>query len=109
FTHKSGIASTNSDDLWDGDSKVQEVGYLTDLLGDHAVRTIGDYAKAQQPFLLSLHFNAPHWPWEGPMDEAESLRIRALNDHDGGSMKTYAAMVLRLDMQVGRVLKALAD
>lgn len=109
FTHKSGTAAASPEDLWDGDSKVHEVGYMTDLLGDRAVRVIGDYAKAVQPFLLSLHFNAPHWPWEGPMDEAESRRIRALNDREGGSMKTYAEMVLRLDMQVGRVLKALSD
>jgi len=109
FTHKGGIATTNSDDLWDGDAKVQEAGYLTDLLGDRAVKVIGDYAKARQPFLLSLHFNAPHWPWEGPTDEAESQRITRPDDYDGGSMKTYAAMVTRLDLQVGRVLKALAD
>ena len=25
---------------------------------------------------LSLHFNAPHWPWEAPGDEAESTRLR---------------------------------
>ena len=109
FTHKAGIASTNSDDLWDGDAKIHEVGYLTDLLGDRAVKTIGDYAKSQRPFLLSLHFNAPHWPWEGPTDESESQRVKTLNDRDGGSMKTYAAMVTRLDATVGRVLKALAD
>jgi arylsulfatase A-like enzyme len=75
FTHKSGIASTDTDDLWDGDAKIHQAGYLTDLLGDRAVATIGDYAKAKRPFFLSLHFNAPHWPWEGPGDEAESQRI----------------------------------
>jgi arylsulfatase A-like enzyme len=80
---------------------------LTDLLGDRAVRVIGDYAKAGQPFLLSLHFNAPHWPWEAPGDEAESQRIKALVDRDGGSLKTYERMVLAMDLQVGRVLKAL--
>ena len=78
-------------------------------MGDRAVKVIGDYAKAAQPFLLSLHFNAPHWPWEGPNDEAESQRIKALVDRDGGSMKTYARMVTRMDLQVGRVLKALSD
>ncbi len=109
FTHKADIATTNTDDLWDGDAKVHEVGYLTDLLGDRAVKVIGDYAKARQSFLLSLHFNAPHWPWEGPTDEAESQRITRPDDYDGGSMKTYAAMVTRLDIQVGRVLQALAD
>jgi arylsulfatase A-like enzyme len=103
------VADTDTEDLWDGDVKIHQVGYLTDLLGDRAVQTIGDYAKSGQPFLLSLHFNAPHWPWEGPGDEAESRRITSLADRDGGSMKTCAERVTRLDMQVGRVLKALAD
>jgi arylsulfatase A-like enzyme len=107
FTHKRAIASTDTEDLWDDDAKIHQVGYLTDLLGDRAVQVIGDYAKARQPFLLSLHFNAPHWPWEGPGDEAESQRVKTLNDRDGGSMKTYAQMVTRMDLQVGRVLKAL--
>lgn len=109
FTHKDGIASTDTDDLWDDDVPIHQAGYLTDLMGDRAVKVIGDYAKSKDPFLLSLHFNAPHWPWEGPGDEAESRRIRTLMDRDGGSMKTYAEMVTRMDMQVGRVLKAIAD
>ena len=109
FTHKYGTAGTDTEDLWDDDVKIHQAGYLTDLMGDRAVKVIGDYAKAGEPFLLSLHFNAPHWPWEGPGDEAESQRIRALVDRDGGSMKTYAQMVTRMDMQVGRVLKALGD
>lgn len=105
FTHTFG-----QDQLWDEDVKIQQVGYLTGLLGDRAVKTIGDYAKAAQPFLLSLHFNAPHWPWEAPGDEAESKRLKgALFDRDGGSQKTYAGMVLEMDRQVGRVLKALDD
>ena len=109
FTHKSGPASTNTDDLWDGDVKIHETGYFTDLLGSRAVSVIEAYAKEKRPFLLSLHFNAPHWPWEGPGDEAESRRIRELFDFDGGSQATYARMVTELDAQVGRVLKALED
>jgi arylsulfatase A-like enzyme len=109
FTHKSGTASTDTDDLWDGDVKVHETGYLTDLLGSRAVSVIEAYAREKRSFLLSLHFNAPHWPWEGPADEAESLRIRDLFDFDGGSQATYARMVTELDAQVGRVLKALDD
>jgi arylsulfatase A-like enzyme len=107
FTHKAGIASSDSDDLWDDDAKIHQAGYLTDLLGDRAVSVINDYAQAKRPFFLSLHFNAPHWPWEGPGDEAESQRVRSLNDFDGGSQETYARMVRQLDMNVGRVLKAL--
>ena len=109
FTHKSGGPTTDTDDLWEDDVKIHENGYLTELMGNQAVKSISAYAKARQPFLLSLHFNAPHWPWEGPMDEAESQRIRNLMDRDGGSMKTYASMVLAMDAQVGRVLKSIAD
>ena len=107
FTHKSGAAGTDTDDLWDGDAKIHQVGYLTDLLGDRAVAAIGDYAKAKRPFFLSLHFNAPHWPWEGPDDKAESERVTNLRDFDGGSQATYARMVRQMDLQVGRVLKTL--
>ena len=57
--------------------------------------------------LLSLHFTAPHWPWEGPDDEAESRRIRNILHRDGGTRRTYAAMVQSLDANVGRVLQAL--
>ncbi len=107
FTHKYGIATTDTEDLWDGDVKIHQSGYLTDLMGDRAVKAIADYAAARQPFYLSLHFNAPHWPWEGPGDEAESQRIQATVDRDGGSLKTYARMVMEMDLQIGRVLKTL--
>src|SRR5260370_36065369 len=80
---------------------------MTNLLGDRAVQSVESYAKSKEPFLLSLHFTAPHWPWEGPDDEAESKRIRSIIDRDGGSQKTYAAMVQSLDANIGRVLQAL--
>jgi arylsulfatase A-like enzyme len=97
------------DDLWDDDVQVDQMGYLTDLLGNRAVEVVNGYAKSRQPFLISLHFNAPHWPWEAPGDEAESnrLRYRDLNDFDGGTQKTYQSMIEDLDLQIGRVLGAL--
>ena len=105
FTHKGSTAETDTDDLWDGDTLVHEAGYLTDLLGNHAVSFVE--ANRQGPFFLSLHFSAPHWPWEGPGDEAESKRIRNLRHYDGGSQATYAAMVRQMDLQVGRLMKTL--
>jgi arylsulfatase A-like enzyme len=98
-------------DLWDDDVPIQRAGYLTELLGDRAVEVVHGYARSRQPFLLSLHFNAPHWPWEAPGDEAESERLRgvpgALFDLDGGSQKTYQRMIEAMDRQIGRVLEAL--
>lgn len=107
FTHKAGPADTDTGDLWDDDVRIERTGYLTDLLGDRAVSVIEQGARSGRPFLLSLHFNAPHWPWEGPGDEAESKRIRTLIEFDGGTLETYARMVTRMDLQVGRILKAL--
>jgi arylsulfatase A-like enzyme len=88
---------------------IQEMGYLTELLGSHAVNVINGYAKSGRPFFVSLHFNAPHWPWEGPGDEAESERLRgkSLFDIDGGTQKTYQRMIQAMDLQIGRVLRAL--
>ena len=100
---------THSNDLWDDDVRVDQVGYLTDLLGSHAVNVVNDRARSGRPFLLSLHFTAPHWPWEVPGDESESKRLigHALVDFDGGSQKTYELMIEDLDRQVGRVVDAI--
>jgi arylsulfatase A-like enzyme len=97
------------DDLWDDDVAIHQVGYLTDLLGGRAVDVVSGYAKMNRPFLLSLHFNAPHWPWEAPGDEAESHRIKGSNlaHDDGGTQKTYQRMIAQMDLQIGRVLAAL--
>ena len=108
YTHASG----KREDLWDDDVPIHQTGYLTELLGSRAVDVINNSAKSPQPFLLSLHFNAPHWPWEAPGDEAESQRLAqpgsgGLFDFDGGSQKTYQRMIEAMDQQVGRVLQAL--
>jgi arylsulfatase A-like enzyme len=99
----------HKDDLWDDNAPIHQTGYLTDLLGNRAVAAIDRYAGSHQPFLISLHFNAPHWPWEALGDEAESNRLRsaALLDLDGGTQKTYQRMIEQMDVQIGRVLAAL--
>jgi arylsulfatase A-like enzyme len=93
--------------LYEQEVPVDRHGYMTNLLGDRAVQTIEGYAKLQEPFLLSLHFTAPHWPWEGPHDEVEAQRIKSLFHWDGGTQKTYIAMVQSLDINIGRILQAL--
>jgi arylsulfatase A-like enzyme len=108
YTH----AVAQTDDLWDDDMPVHQTGYLTNMLGSRAVEVVNKYAKSGGPFLISLHFNAPHWPWEAPGDETESNRLRStgasLFDLDGGAQqKTYQRMIQEMDLQIGRVLEAL--
>jgi arylsulfatase A-like enzyme len=62
---------------------------------------------------MSLHFTAPHWPWEAPGDQAEANRLAdspdpaAIFHYDGGTLATYAAIMRRLDYQIGKVMRAL--
>jgi len=107
FTHKSGPPATDTDDLWEDDGQIQQTGYLTDLLGSRAVDMVETYAGTGKPFLISLHFSAPHWPWEAPGDEAESRRLQNLFHYDGGTQRTYQRMIQQMDLQIGRVLQAL--
>jgi arylsulfatase A-like enzyme len=106
------FAHTGTDrkhDFWNDDTEIEAVGYSTELFGNYAVGAINAYARSRQPFFISLHFNAPHWPWESATDEAESQRLRdkAITDYDGGSQKTYQRMIQAMDFQIGRVLQAL--
>jgi len=97
---------THSGDLWENLTPVERVGYLTDLLSDRAVEYIT--RKRDRPFYLSLHYTAPHSPWEGPEDAAIGHE-----DHgpgpmtNGGSLKIYASMMKSMDAGIGRVLRAL--
>ena len=103
FTHTYGNPRQNV--LFEGRERVETPGYLTDLLAERAIREIGE--AGDRPFFLSLHFTAPHWPWQGPGDAGTSASIRDLWHRDGGSLAKYAEMMASLDTAVARVLAEL--
>ena len=117
FTHK----VAGQPDLWDGDVKIEEHGYYTDLLADRSIEFLEARAQEDKPWLLSLHFTAAHWPWEGNNEagRAESARIDALPQgagddlaimhYDGGTMQIYADMVTNMDMNIGRIMSRLYE
>ena len=105
FTHKD---SRGTHDLWENETEVHEDGYFTDLVSDRAVNWIGEQSAAQ-PFLLSVHYTAPHWPWETRDDAAEAARIAPRISHnDGGSLDKYWRMIHHMDEGIGRILAVLA-
>ncbi|MFZ6872659.1 sulfatase [Undibacterium sp. Di27W] len=108
FTHKTGVGPDAKDGLFEGEVPVNKIGYYTDLIADRAVAYVKQQSPAQ-PFFLSLHFTAPHWPWETPDDEAVSREINSLFHLDGGSLETYGKMVVSLDTAIGRILKSLDE
>jgi arylsulfatase A-like enzyme len=105
FTHRD---SSGTHDLFDGEAEAHRVGYLTDLISARAVDFIGRQRGNSAPFLLSVHYTAPHWPWETRDDEALARTLDRLSHTDGGSVQTYLAMVRHMDEGIGRILEALA-
>lgn len=111
FTHKDMRGDL---DFFEGQVPVERVGYMTEMLTRRAVEYIskrGQNRRRARPFYLSLHYTAPHWPWEGPADQEVSRALGKGYDGftAGGSLKTYATMMKSLDHGVGEVLKALAQ
>ena len=100
FTH---TGPAGQQDLWENEVPAERIGYMTDLLSERAGELIG--RRHDRPFYLSLHYTAPHWPWEGPAD-----RHGTDPQHhfvDGGSQRVFAEMMRSLDDGVGRILAAL--
>ncbi len=107
FTHAS---SRGDHDLFEGEVEHHEVGYLTDLLSQRAaayVRRRAAAAREGQPFFLSLHYTAPHWPWETRADEAVARQLPNLLHLEGGNVQTYLRMIHHMDEGIGQVMAAL--
>jgi arylsulfatase A-like enzyme len=108
FTH---CSSNGSHDLWFGEEEKKEDGYLTDLISQRSVdyvERMAGAAKAGTPFFLSMHYTAPHWPWETRDDEALAQDIRDNLFHlHGGNIHSYRRMIHHMDEGIGQVMDAL--
>ena len=103
--------SRGTHDLWQGEQEHREDGYLTDLITDRAVQWLGEVAGpagGDQPFFLSLHYTAPHWPWETRDDAAlaEEVKDNLFHLH-GGNIHRYRKMIHQMDEGIGWVMAAL--
>jgi len=108
FTHHS---PSGAHDLYLGEAEHAEEGYLTDLLSRRAVdyvHRMADGARGDTPFLLSLHYTAPHWPWE-TRDDAHIAPDVAKNlfHLDGGNVESYRRMIHHMDEGIGWLVQAL--
>ena len=99
-------------DLFENGTEVNRDGYLTDLLSTRAVEFVTRCGKDKAPFLLSLHYTAPHWPWE-TRDDGELAKGfgkgNPIYHLDGGNIHTYRRMIHHMDEGIGKVLAALDD
>ena len=106
------------DPILEIDGKEQRLqGLLPDILTDHAIAFV--HQNQEKPFLLSLHYRAPHAPWLPVADEdwapfkdldptiphpdypdLDVARVKRM-------MREYLASVASVDRNVGRLLDVL--
>ena len=108
FTHAS---NNGTHDLYCDEEETHEDGYLTDLLSHRAVDYVNRMAAGAAqgtPFFLSLHYTAPHWPWETREDHAlaEEVKDNLFHLH-GGNIHTYHRMIHHMDEGIGWIVDAL--
>ena len=110
FSH---CSSAGHHDMYVGEAEHHEVGYLTDLLSERAVEYVRGRAvavRAGTPFFLSLHYTAPHWPWETRDDAHVAAAVaRNLFHLDGGNVETYRRMIHHMDEGIGALVGALRE
>ncbi len=98
FTH----AAHGKTDWFRDNKLVKERGYVTELLGDDAVKLVAAHDTKAMPLFLYLTFTAPHAPYQAPQAYLDMYRHIA-----DPSRRAYAAMITAMDDQIGRVVAAL--
>jgi arylsulfatase A-like enzyme len=94
-------------DLYFGEEEKHEEGYLTDLLSQRAVEYV-QRERGDVPFFLSLHYTAPHWPWETRDDAHIAPEIAKNIFHlSGGNIHSYRRMIHHMDEGIGALVEAL--
>ncbi len=77
----------------------ERITYITDDVGDESVSFIERHTK--KPFFLFTSFNAPHTPMQATEEDL------AIYSHiKDTKRRTYAAMVHRLDINIGKIIEA---
>ena len=77
-----------------------KITYITDDKGDECVNFISRHNK--EPFFLFASFNAPHTPMQ-----AREIDLELFKNIKDKERRTYAAMVHRLDLNIGKIVDAL--
>lgn len=97
YTHKEhGVV-----DWFRNNKKLDEKGYVTQLIGNEAVKVISTH-DSSKPLFLYLTFTAPHAPYQAPKEYIN--KYKNISDE---TRRTYAGMITSMDDEIGRVVEAL--
>jgi len=106
ISHRDGIGRY---DWWHNTDTCLDKGYVTDLITDRALEFIEQ--NKENPFLVYLPHEAPHFPYQGRNDNADRMPG---NDFPMQGSRTdkkqaYKEMVEIMDENIGRVLEKLKE
>ncbi|MDG2126375.1 MAG: sulfatase-like hydrolase/transferase [Fuerstiella sp.] len=88
--------------LFKGRLPVYRKGYMTELITDDSIEFIQQNKSG--PFFLYVSHECPHFPFQGPGDDAKIVTAENWMDVDA---ETYVAMLQNLDSELGRLLGAI--
>ncbi|PCJ52013.1 MAG: sulfatase [Planctomycetota bacterium] len=91
-------------DLWEDNKESWDNGkYFTEAITDKAISYIKESTKNDQPFLLYVPYNAPHYPMHAPKEYMERFSNLPWD------RQVMAAMLSAVDDSIGRIMKELKD
>ncbi len=100
------LDQTGREDWWKQDRLTPDSGYTTDLITDHGVDFI--HRHSEEPFLLYIAHEAPHYPYQGRLDPPRYTRDSG-RTRDPVTPEVYKEMIEVMDENVGRIHQALTD
>jgi arylsulfatase A len=104
FSH---IDQAGEEDWWHQTERINEDGYTTHLITQHAIDFVRDHKDA--PFCLYIAHEAPHYPYQGPNDPA--IRRKGKVGKTQGERKdianVYREMITEMDKGVGQLVSEL--
>ena len=102
YTHK--VVRTSELDIYEDGKPLNREGVWSDtIFADEAIRFIK--AESDKPFFIYLPFQAPHDPIQDPDIPFDKPRDKKKSENRA----TLIKMIERLDLEIGRVIKALDD
>jgi arylsulfatase A-like enzyme len=107
--YHSHVDNSGVPDWWYNLEKVEEEGYVTDLITQHALDFI--HENQNDPFFLYVAHEAPHVPFQGRNDKAD--RFPGVDFDYQGSVKdkerAFKEMIEVMDEGVGRIIGKLKE
>ena len=93
--------------VWRGRDRVPVSGYIDDLITDQAIEYLKQVNR-DTPFFLDVSYLAPHFSIAAPGEEIERLKGKVGEaDSERFPNTTYAAMITRMDWNIGRLCDTL--